>query len=137
MTERWTRGPWRAADKMVIVVAETHGYDTCIANTAIGGSGGEQQRANARLVAAAPALFDALEQTWRVLRAAGLHNLANGVQLGRTSWFVKASDAETMAEAALASARDTDGSPQGGNAEGGAVLSTTAGAEGIAQGDGA
>jgi hypothetical protein len=33
--------------------------------------------------------------------------------------------------------RDTDGSLEGGNAAGGAVLSTTAGAEGIAQGEGA
>jgi hypothetical protein len=109
----WTPGPWRAADRMVIVVAETHGYDTCIANTAIGGSGAQQQRANARLVAAAPALFDALQETWRVLRAAGLSNLTRGVQLGQTSWYVKASNAEAMADAALASARDAQHDSRG------------------------
>ncbi len=38
-------------------------------------------------------LEGALEGLVRVIEAAGLHNLSNGVQLGPTVWFVKASDA--------------------------------------------
>lgn len=57
--------------------------------------------ANARLIAAAPELLEALEETWRVLRAAGLLNLTNGVQLGQTSWYVKICDAERLSDAAI------------------------------------
>lgn len=46
-------------------------------------------------------LTAALERTWEVLRMAGLGNLANGVQLGQVSWFVKISDAEAQSLAAL------------------------------------
>lgn len=60
--------------------------------------------ANARLISAAPELLDALEETWRVLRAAGLLNLTNGVQLGQTSWYVKICDAERLSDAAIAKA---------------------------------
>ena len=60
--------------------------------------------ANARLIAAAPELYEALAETWRVLDAAGLLNLSNGVQLGQTAWYVKARDAEALARAALAKA---------------------------------
>lgn len=56
-------------------------------------------------MAAAPKLLEALEETWRVLRAAGLHNLTNGVQLGQTSWFIKISDAEELSNAAIAKAK--------------------------------
>lgn len=51
---------------------------------------------------AAPDLFEALVETWRVLDAAGLHNLSNGVQLGPTVWFVKAKDAQELSRAAIA-----------------------------------
>jgi hypothetical protein len=49
-------------------------------------------------------LLEALIETWRVIDAAGLQNLTRGVQLGQTSWFVKASDAEALARAAIARA---------------------------------
>jgi hypothetical protein len=65
------------------------------------------QFANARLIAAAPELLDALRETWRVLDAAGLLNLRNGVQLGQTSWYIKASDAKASSEAAIAKAEGT------------------------------
>lgn len=50
-------------------------------------------------------LLEALEETWRVLRAAGTLNLTRGVQLGQTSWYVKCCDAESLADAAIAKAR--------------------------------
>jgi hypothetical protein len=49
-------------------------------------------------------LLEALTETWRVLRAAGLHNLTRGVQLGPTSWYIKISDAERLSDAAIAKA---------------------------------
>ena len=51
------------------------------------------------------ALMEALKATWRVIDAAGLHNLTNGVQLGQTVWFVKASDAKHLSQSALSAAR--------------------------------
>ena len=45
-------------------------------------------------------LRDALKTTWNVID--GLQNLVNGVQLGPVSWYVKASDARALSEAALA-----------------------------------
>lgn len=35
---------------------------------------------------------EALRDLVAIIDAAGLHNLSNGVQLGRTSWYVKAGD---------------------------------------------
>jgi hypothetical protein len=61
--------------------------------------------ANAQLAATAPELLEALEWTWRVLRAAGLQNLTRGVQLGQTSWYVKISDAEAASDLAVAKAK--------------------------------
>jgi hypothetical protein len=65
---------------------------------------GKTTIANARLIAAAPDLLEALKDTWDVLDAAGLHNLSNGVQLGQTVWYVKACDAKRSAIAAIAKA---------------------------------
>jgi hypothetical protein len=45
---------------------------------------------------------EALDGLLRVIDAAGLQNLTNGVQLGPTVWYVKASDAMNYARAALA-----------------------------------
>lgn len=45
---------------------------------------------------------DALIRLLEVIRMAGLSNLTRGVQLGQTSWFVKASDAMEVADQALA-----------------------------------
>lgn len=44
---------------------------------------------------------DALAQVVKLIDAAGLHNLSNGVQLGPTSWFVKMSDAMAAAKELL------------------------------------
>lgn len=49
-------------------------------------------------------LLAALQETWRVLRAAGTLNLTRGVELGQTSWYVKISDAEALSDAAIAQA---------------------------------
>lgn len=46
-------------------------------------------------------LLEALTETWKVLRAAGLLNLSNGVQLGQTAWYVKACDAEALSDEAI------------------------------------
>ena len=45
---------------------------------------------------------DAAKEVLRVIDAAGLINLSNGVQLGPTVWYVKASEATDYARAALA-----------------------------------
>lgn len=47
-------------------------------------------------------LTTALEGLISVIEAAGLDNLSRGVQLGPTSWYVKASDALEAAKEAIA-----------------------------------
>jgi len=47
-------------------------------------------------------LREALESLVEIIDKAGLLNLSNGVQLGQTSWYVKASDRLEFARAALA-----------------------------------
>jgi hypothetical protein len=103
-----TPGPWRAADLAVIVVAETHGYDTMIASYGYGGSSLDQKRANARIGALAPEAIEALEALVAIIDAAGLMNLARGVQLGAISWSVKASDRLEDARRVLAKAAEAD-----------------------------
>ena len=49
-----------------------------------------------------PTLRDALAQLVRVIEVGGIHNLSRGVELGATSWSVKASDALGAAHRALA-----------------------------------
>jgi hypothetical protein len=51
------------------VIPEDHGYGTCIADCAVGGSAGVEQTANARLVAAAPELLEALHNIVTEIRA--------------------------------------------------------------------
>ena len=48
-----------------------------------------------------PPAIDALHALIRVIEAAGLNNLANGVQLGQVSWLVKANDAMAEGRRAL------------------------------------
>ena len=60
--------------------------------------------ANARLIAAAPDLLEALKATWAVLDAAGLMTLSFGVQIGGTAWYLEASDVKQQARAAIAKA---------------------------------
>lgn len=58
----------------------------------------------ADLLCAAPDLLAALKSTWKILDAAGLTNLATGVQTGSIAWYCKASDAEQQSRAAIAKA---------------------------------
>jgi hypothetical protein len=60
-----------------------------------------EREANARLIATAPKLYEALLTLRGVIDAAGIHNLSNGVQLGQTSWAVKCTDAMALANDAL------------------------------------
>lgn len=64
----------------------------------------ERDRADARLIIAAADMLSALRGLRHVIEAAGLHNLMNGVQLGPTVWFVKASDALAAATDAIVKA---------------------------------
>ena len=57
------------------------------------------------------AMRAALDELVKVIEAAGLLNLSDGVQLGQTVWFVKASDALQNAKAALALPQGADPSP--------------------------
>lgn len=102
----WTAGPWR-------VVADTQ-YGLHLLWTEAGSGPGvlvartcfaPGSEGNARLMAAAEPLHDALEGLVSVIDRAGLSNLANGVQLGQTSWYVKASDALEAARSALSLAQ--------------------------------
>ncbi len=53
---------------------------------------------------AGPDLYGALTHLVKVIEAAGLLNLSNGVQLGPTVWYVKACDAIDYARRAIAKA---------------------------------
>jgi hypothetical protein len=72
-----------------------HAVTTCITGN------GPTSEANARLYAAAPAFAEALADLVKIIEAAGLRQLSSGVELGRTSWYVKASDRMISARAAL------------------------------------
>ncbi len=61
----------------------------------------ELQDAQRAAKAQVKALREALTNLTNVIDAAGLDNLSNGVQLGPTVWFVKATDAMNYARAAL------------------------------------
>lgn len=50
-------------------------------------------------------LLEALEGLTEIIEKAGLDNLSNGVQLGPTVWYVKASDAMDFAKQTIAKAR--------------------------------
>lgn len=53
---------------------------------------------------AGPVLLDALEGLVAVIRAAGVHQLSRGVELGQVSWAVKCEDRLVKADAAIAKA---------------------------------
>jgi hypothetical protein len=110
-----TPGPWiiGSAEGRVLSHWEGIGYWE-IANATItdfrGDSGaryfaGGTQEANARLIAAAPNLLEALEELTEIIDKAGLLNLSNGVQLGPTAWYVKATERMDYARAAIAKAK--------------------------------
>ena len=79
----FVRGEW------VLVQANVHGADGWTPNI---------------VAAAAPNMLEALRGLVEIIDAAGLLNLSNGVQLGQTSWYVKASDHMEAARAAIAKA---------------------------------
>lgn len=54
-------------------------------------------------------LVEVLEGLVSIIDAAGLHNLCDGVQLGASSWYVKAVERLTAARAALTKAKATGG----------------------------
>lgn len=64
----------------------------------------DEQKANALLIAATPELFVRLSDLVAIIEKAGLLNLSNGVELGATSWYAKASERLELAKAALAKA---------------------------------
>lgn len=51
--------------------------------------------------------LEAMREMLAVIGSAGLSNLANGVQLGPTVWYVKASDAIACTNSAIASAEES------------------------------
>lgn len=53
-------------------------------------------------------LVGAIEGLVHVIEIAGLHNLSNGVKLGQTSWYVKASDALAYAKGTIAPPSEPD-----------------------------
>lgn len=57
--------------------------------------------ARAHLQKQRDAALEALAHVVKLIDAAGLHNLSNGVQLGATSWYVKMSDAVAAAKELL------------------------------------
>jgi hypothetical protein len=124
MEAKHTPGPWVingvlqnsgsltiGAPEQRIVVADVHNAASLgdFINAALAGKGrfGHQddastQWANAQLIAAAPDTLAALVELVWVIDRAGLLNLSNGVQLGQTSWYVKASDRLEAARTAIA-----------------------------------
>ena len=68
-----------------------------------------ENEANALVIRAAPELLAALGGLVKIIGAAGLSNLSNGVQLGPTSWLVKANYAMETARAAIAAAKPGGG----------------------------
>lgn len=81
----------------------------------------EPSKVNAALLVSAPCLLaerdrfkalnaelaEALDALAEIIDNAGLINLANGVQLGQVSWYVKATDRLAYARAALAKQKET------------------------------
>lgn len=107
-------GPWLAAAKPssivgwpVVAPGGRMICDVAIGHKPPGISDGEwsahyvEVEAKARLIGCALALAEALQHLVSVIDTAGLLSLSNGVQLGPTVWYVKASDALDEARSAL------------------------------------
>lgn len=79
MTEKWTSGPWRveSLEPEIQTIRSQHIYIASIYDSAAQ----KQNGANANLIAAAPDLYDALQDTLNMLRAAhiqcGVHHDGN------------------------------------------------------------
>ncbi len=105
--QKHTPGPWRVGDGSFVI--GNHPAPGITGSDDVHHYGGHLicesvSQANARLIAAAPDLLEALKATWKILDAAGLTNLATGVQTGSIAWYCKASDAEQQSRAAIAKA---------------------------------
>ena len=102
---KWTPGPWEADGPLkpgpAYRIRNVWGL-VCYVGDPVTAS---YDRANANLIAAAPELYEALEGLVSIIDRAGLLNLSNGVQLGQTSWLVKASGAREYGLKILAKAR--------------------------------
>jgi hypothetical protein len=129
MSVTFTKGPWMVAPhpddaEMVEIVTEyserpdggkqAHWIAECDAGVDTTMSDDEQLAAideniaNARLIATAPELREALMDLVAIIDKAGLLNLSNGVQLGATSWYVKASDRLKYARTILTKAHQDE-----------------------------
>jgi hypothetical protein len=107
-TTSFTPGPWHLSRTFLPGTPDE--YRTVLSAPPPGFASGDEvakfvHPRDADLIAAAPHLYEALEQLAGVIDAAGLNNLADGVKLGPTVWFGKAVIATTIARAALARAR--------------------------------
>lgn len=101
MPVKFTLGPWEVVRHRHIddepwfsvnQCADAHGMKQWIAEIKYLTTAPDEQLANAHLIAKAPELREALTELVNIIDRAGLLNLSNGVQLGATSWFVKASE---------------------------------------------
>jgi hypothetical protein len=73
----FTPGPWTQADRVVVAIPETHGYATWLANCSVGGCSAAEQLANARLIAAAPELYEAGEYALKCIESSDEHRAGN------------------------------------------------------------
>jgi hypothetical protein len=83
MNTKHTPGPWKAEGWNEIVVNSAQGYTLALAPSGSKSSSLEEIRANARLIAAAPDLSDALRV---IVRQAELTRLAFPNAAGRDDW---------------------------------------------------
>jgi hypothetical protein len=101
-----TPTPWAVDEDhptSVVFEADTE-IEICTTDSGSSAEQGEDE-ANAALIVRAvnshAALVEALGDLVEIIDRAGLLNLSNGVQLGQTSWYVKASDRLEYARTAL------------------------------------
>lgn len=91
MDAKFTPGPWRACDRVVVVTVEDHGFGTWIANCAVGGSGGDEQLANSFLIGAAPDLYAVVKRL----------DAANGLDADHPGYADEMNAIMLLAESAL------------------------------------